>query len=84
MDDRGVDVGVGLEVELAQRLLPGEGGGLEAAFGAAPVAVVALGHQQLGQEPAVGHLVADGSLGQFGELGTDGGQPQDQVNTLLT
>jgi len=39
-------------------------------------AVVALGHQQLGEEPAVGHLLAGGGLGHLGEPGADRGQPQ--------
>ena len=76
VDDGGVDVGVGVEVEVAQRLLPGEPGGLDPPFGAAAGAVVALGHQQLGEEAAVGHLLAGGGLGQLGELGADGGQAQ--------
>ena len=60
-----------------RRLLSrGNAGGLDPAFGAAPCPVVALGHQQFGEEAAVGHLVAGGGLGEISELGTDGGQPQ--------
>ena len=35
----------------------GNAGGLDPAFGAAAGPVVALGHQQFGEEPAVGHLL---------------------------
>jgi hypothetical protein len=45
VDDGGVEVGVGVEVEGAQRLLAGEPGGFDPPFGAAAGAVVALGHQ---------------------------------------
>jgi hypothetical protein len=66
----------GTVVEGAQRLVPREPGGLDPALGAAAGAVVALGHEQLGEEPAVGHLLAGGGLGQVGELGADRGQVQ--------
>ena len=76
VDDGGVDVRVGVEVEAAQGFLPGEPGSLDPPFGAAAGAVVAFGHQQLGEEGAVGHLLAGGGLGQVGELGADGGQAE--------
>jgi hypothetical protein len=56
VDDGGVDVRVGLEVEGAQRLLPWEPGCFDTTFGAVPGSVVAFGDQQLGQERPVGHL----------------------------
>jgi len=71
-DDRSVDVPVGLEVEGPQRFLPWELRRLDAPFGAAAGQVVALGHQQFGEEPAIGHLVPGGCFGQFGELDPDG------------
>jgi hypothetical protein len=37
----------------------GEPGGLDPSFGAAAGAVVAFGHEQLGEEGAEGHLLAD-------------------------
>ena len=76
VDDGGVDVRVGVEVEGAQRFLAGEPGGPDLPLGAAAVAVVALGHEQLGEEAAVGHLLAGGGVGEVGELGADGGQAQ--------
>ena len=76
VDDGGVDGRVRIEVEGAQRLLAGEPGGLDLALGAAAGAVVALGHEHLGEETAVGHLLAGGGVGEVGELGADGGQVQ--------
>jgi hypothetical protein len=76
VNDGCVDVPVGLEVEGPQRLLPRELRRLDPPFGASPGPVVTLGHQQLGEEPAIGHLVTGGGFGQFGELGPDGGQPE--------
>ena len=54
----------------------GERGGLDPAFGAAAGAVVALGQQQFGEEPAVGHLLTGRRVGELGELVADGGQAQ--------
>jgi hypothetical protein len=71
MDDGRIDAGIGLEIEGAQRLFPGEAGGFDPALGAAAGAVVAFGHQQLGEKGAIGHLLAGGGLGQLGKLGAD-------------
>lgn len=76
VDDGGIDVGISVEVELPQRLLPGEGRGLDPALGAAPGPVVALGQQQFGEEGEVGHLLAGGLLGQVREFPADGRQPE--------
>jgi hypothetical protein len=65
-----------------QRFLAGEPGGPDLAFGPAAGAVVALGHEQLGEEAAVGHLLAGGGLGEVGELGADGGQVQHAAGLL--
>jgi hypothetical protein len=73
----GGDARVGLEVEGPQFLLPREAGSLDPAFGAASAPVVAFGHQQLGEEPAVSHLLPGGGLGEVGELGPQGRQAQD-------
>ncbi len=66
VDGGGVQTGVGGEVEGPQRFLPGEPGALDPAFGAAAGPVVALGHQQLGQERAVGHLLMGRGVGDAG------------------
>lgn len=71
-----IDVGIGVEVKGAQRLVAWEPGGFDASFGAAAGAVVAFGHQQLGQKAAVAHLLAFGDLGHVLELGADRRQPQ--------
>jgi len=71
-----IDVGIAVEVEGAQRLVAWEPSGLDASFGAAAGAVVAFGHQQLGQKAAVAHLLAFGDLGHVLELGADRRQPQ--------
>jgi len=68
-DDGGLDVRVRGVVEVLQPFLPREAGGGYPAGGAAPVAVVALGHQQLGEEPAVGQLLALRGVGDLGEPG---------------
>jgi len=54
-----VDGGVRLEVKGAQGLLPREAGCLDPSLRAPAGPVVALGHQQLGEEAAVGHLILD-------------------------
>jgi hypothetical protein len=82
VDGGRVDGGVGVEVERADRLVAREAGGLDPPLGAAPGPVVALGHQQFGQEPAVGHLVVGGGLGQLGVLGADGGQVQQPAGLV--
>ncbi len=57
MDGGGVDVRVGVVVEVLQVLLPGEASGFDPADGGAPVAVVDLTQEQFGEEPGVGELV---------------------------
>lgn len=73
VDDRSVDVPVGLEVEGPQRILPWELRRLDAPVRSGGGPVVALGHQRFGEEPAIGHLVPGGCFGQFGELGPEVG-----------
>jgi len=75
-DQRGLDVRVGLVVEARQPLLPGEFGCGQPPGRAPAVPVVALGHEQLGEEPAVGQLLALRGLGQLDEPGAHRGQPQ--------
>ncbi len=82
VDGRGGDVGVGVEVEVVQVLGAGEAGFFDAAGAAAPVAVVAFGQQQLGEEAAVGELLAFGGVGQFGEAVADGRQPQQAAGLV--
>jgi hypothetical protein len=76
VDHRGVDVGVGVEVELLDALVAGEAGVVDAACGAAGVPLVALGHHELGEEPEVGQLFALRRGGDLFEPVADGGQPQ--------
>ena len=82
MDDGGVDVRVGGEIEGPQGFVAREGGGFDAAFGAAAGPIVALGHEQFGEEAAVGHLVAGGGFGEIGELGSDSGQAQQPAGGI--
>jgi len=72
----GSTMGLASQVVGPQRLLPRESGSLDAAFGSAAGAVVALGHQQLSQETAVGHPVPGCGVGHVGALDADGGQTQ--------
>ena len=72
----GVDVGVGREVEVLDPLGAGEPGFADPAGAAAGIAVVALGEQQLGEEPGVRVLLTFRGGDVLGELLADGGQPQ--------
>ena len=76
VDRRRVDRGVGGEVEVGQRLGSGEAGFVDAAGGAALLAVVALGEQQLGQERPVGQLLAAGGVGDLAVAVPQRRQPQ--------
>jgi hypothetical protein len=67
----------------ARRLLSrGNAAALIRRFGAAPGPIVALGHQQLREEPAVGHLIAGRGLGEVTELAADGGQAQQPASGI--
>ena len=55
-DQGRVQGGVGGEVELVEPLCAREPGGVETALGASDGAVVALGHDEFGEEPEVGQL----------------------------
>ena len=77
-DGAGLMAGLAVEVEVVEPLGAGEAGVVDPADGAAVVAVVALGHQQLGEEPAVGQLLAFGGGGDGRpNWVADGRQPQD-------
>jgi hypothetical protein len=54
----------------------GKAGVVDAAGGAALVAVVALSHHEFGEEAEVGELFAFGCGGDLFESVADGGQPQ--------
>ena len=56
MDGGGVDVRVGVEVEVGQPFRAGEPGGFDSADGSALGAVVAFGQEQFGEEPVVREL----------------------------
>ncbi len=75
MDDRGVDQGVGGEVELFDALVAWEAGVVDAPCGATLVPVVAFGHDEFGEKAEVGKLLAFGRGGDLFEPVTDGGQP---------
>jgi hypothetical protein len=75
VDDRGVDVGVGVEVEFLDPLVAGEAGVMDAPGRAALIPVVALDHHELGEEPEVGQLFALRRGGDLFEPVADGGQP---------
>lgn len=57
-------------------LLPREARRLDPALRSPPGPVVALGHQQLGQEPAAGHLFLHRPVGDVGKLVADVREPQ--------
>ena len=63
VDHGGADAGVGVEVEVGQPFRAGEPGAADLPLGAAAVAVVAFGHEQFGEEPAVGELLPLGLVG---------------------
>src|SRR5258708_2243613 len=78
----GLTAGGGGEAEAAGPVGAGERGGLDLAFGGAPAGVVAFGHEQLGEESAVGQLLALGGVGDLAEAAADGGQPQDPAGLV--
>ena len=78
VDGGGVDVRVGVEVEVAEPFVAREAGGFDPAGGAAPVPVVAFGHQQLGEETPVGELFLLRRRRAIVEPGADGRQPQQR------
>lgn len=78
----GVDIWVGVEVECRQGLLPWELGRPDPPLGPAAGAVVALGEEQFGEEPAVGHLLTPGPVGVLGEGAADGGHPQQPAGLV--
>src|SRR5262249_46349732 len=75
-DHRGVDRRVSVEGELLQPFWAGKAGFPDPPHGATPVAVVTFGHDQLGQKPEVGQLLAFRGGSDLGESVTHGGQPQ--------
>ena len=58
--------GLASKSKSSSHFVAGEPGVADPAVGAAAVAVVALGQQQFGQEPAVGQLLAFGGVGELG------------------
>jgi hypothetical protein len=70
---RGVDGVVGVEVEVAEPLVPGESGCLDPADRGAAVPVVDLGEEELGKEPLVGQLLLVCHGEGFVDEGPDGG-----------
>lgn len=72
VDDRRFDIGIDAVVELPQRLLAGEVSRPDASLGPAPVPVLALGQQQLGEEPGIGQALSFGPGDRVGGLGSRG------------
>jgi hypothetical protein len=68
--------GLAAKSNSSMRSSRGEAGVVDAAGGAAVVPVVALGHQQLGEEAEVGQLLTLGCGGDLVEPAADGRQPQ--------
>jgi len=73
VDHGRVHRGVGVEGELFDAFVAGEAGVVDAAGGAAAVAVVAFGHDQFGEEAEVGQLFALRGGGGLFESVADGG-----------
>jgi len=81
VDHAGSTLPFGVEVERPQALVPRKRGGLMRRSEGAGHGV-ALGHEQLDEEPAVGHLVAGGGLGEVGELTADRRQAQQPAGGI--
>lgn len=82
VNDGGVDGLVGVEVELLDAFGTWESGVVDPPRGSALVAVVALGHDQLGEEPEVGQLLALRRSCDLAEPFPDRGQPQHATALL--
>lgn len=82
VDGGGVD-GVGVEVEIAEPHVAEEPRTLDGAHRGAAVTVVALGEQQLGEEPGVGQLLLTCDGGDSLDEGPHRGEA-DEVEAQLT
>jgi hypothetical protein len=76
VDGGRVDGRVCVVIEVSEPLFAGKPRRTDPAHRAASIPVVALSQQQLGEESAVGQLLAFGGIGDLGEAGADGRQPQ--------
>src|ERR1700739_3107736 len=68
--------GCAAKVKAGEPLRAGDPRAADLPLGAAAVAVLALAHEQLGEEPAVGELLPPALVAGGGELAAEGGQPQ--------
>ena len=80
---RGVDVRVGVEVEVTEPLVPREPGCLDASDRGAAVAVIALRQQQLCEEPLIGQLLLLRSGGRFVDDGADGWKAKPPAGLVI-
>jgi len=78
----GLEVEVEVEVEVTDPLVAGKSGGFDPAYGAAPVPVVALGEQQLSEEPAVSQLFLFRGGEHLAHPGAHRGQTQSATRLL--
>lgn len=69
-------------IEGPQGLLPRESGRLDPPLRTAAGPVVALGHQQFGEEAPVGHLILHRPVGDVGELVADRRQSQEPAGAV--
>jgi hypothetical protein len=72
-DGRGIDVGVGIEIEVGQTLFARETRSLDSPHHTSAVTVVAFGKQQLRQKSVVRKLILAGGSGGILDDGTNGG-----------
>jgi hypothetical protein len=66
-----------------QPLVAGEPGGADTPFRAAAVPFVALGQEQVGEEPAVGQLLAFGGVGGVDEPDSRGRRTRYWAQSVL-
>lgn len=74
-DGGGIDIGVGIEIEVGQPLFARETSSLDPPHHTSPVTVVAFGKQQLRQKSVVRQLILACCSGGILDDGTNGGQP---------
>ncbi|KJF19123.1 hypothetical protein SZ00_06050 (plasmid) [Rhodococcus sp. AD45] len=72
-DCRGIDVGIGIEIEVCQPLFARETRSLDPPHHTSAVTVVAFGKQQLRKKSVVGQLIFAGRSGGILDDGTNGG-----------
>ncbi|MGC0367647.1 hypothetical protein ABH922_005699 [Rhodococcus sp. 27YEA15] len=84
-DGGGVDVGVGIEIEVGQPFFAWEPRSSDSPHHTSAVAVVAFGEQKFREESVVGELVfagCGGGVGADGDDGTHGGKPKSPAGLI--